>query len=190
MDNSYKDYEWLVRDIDNSLSLIIVYKNNNKTNVYGTYYPSELINICGDDVLVEPANIDDLNNLLSFGVIRFKNVVADSAADVVDIPLSNIYKLYENANFLSLKDEKYTDNGKLINHEEIEAFIILDGFKPGNKFKILTTCIDKPSEYLEKFMNIARDFSELGMQEKFNAISDINLLNYKRINEENNILRK
>ena len=82
------NFKWLTRDIDNSLILKVLYNDSD----YAVFNVLDVLEVTGDRLDVETANIDDLTNLLTVGMVRFYNI--NDVSDIVDIPFRNLYNLY------------------------------------------------------------------------------------------------
>lgn len=170
---SKNNFKWLTDDINNTLVLKVIYKRDNKEEFYGVFNISDVLETTGDELEVETANIDDLTNLLTLGIVRFVNV--SDSGDILDIPFRNLYLLYNNANILGDSDIK-----KLISFKELDTFSIIDG-TIRNDFLVFSTKIAEESDDLSEVMKIAYEFGSYSMQEKFDALSKINLINHQRI---------
>jgi len=175
MDKIY-NFRWIVEDIYNSIILKLNYKDNEKKTYYGAYEVDNVLSPVGDELKIRFANIDDLTNLLHMGIIRFVKI--ENSEDIIDIPIKNISILFENSNDIE------SSNKKEITIDELDAFAVYDGKVVNKDFSISSYMIDEPSKYLEDFINIAKDFGNMGMQEKFDAIGNINLINYQRVNDD------
>ena len=163
------NFKWLDDDIDNTLVLKIV--SNNES--YGAYCVYDVLETDGDEIDVKTANIDDLTCLLTLGMIRFINISDNK--DILDIPLRNIRLLYDNAKVLGEDIE-----GRLMSLDELDAFSIIDG-EMRNDVLLFSGVIGEASDDLKKVMNIAHNFGELGMQEKFEALNEITMINHRRL---------
>ena len=75
---------------------------------------------------------------------------------------------------------------KDIKINDIDSFSVYDGAILSDNYVISVYQINEPSEYLVKIMNIAKEFGEMGIQEKFDALGNVNLINYHRINDNSN----
>lgn len=173
------NYYWLKNDIESSL-ILKVYSNNE--SVIGTYEIQDVLETDGDDLNIKPANIDDLTNLLSLGIVRFTNII--NSNDIIDIPFRNIYKLYINANVLETQQQ-----GKRISLKELDGFAVINKQIKENLI-IYPAIYNNISEDLLQIIKTSSEFGNYGMQQKFDALSDINLLNHKRVNEDNKSIKK
>lgn len=172
-----KNFRWLENDIDNTLILKIVYEEDNDIKLYGIFNVMDVLELTGDELEIETANIDDLTNLLTLGIVRFVNI--SDNGDILDISFKNLYRLYENANVLGENNHQ-----KLISSEDLDTFAIIDG-KVQKNFFISSALINQASDDLMEVMKIACEFGGYGMQEKFDALSKITVINHKRlVNEE------
>lgn len=167
-----KNFRWLTNDIDASLVLKVIYKKDDFNEEYAVFNVKDVLDVVGDKLDIETANIDDLTNLLTIGIVRFVNV--GDINDIIDIPFRNLYKLYNNGNVLG------NDTNILISFNEIEAFSIIDD-KIDKNYLIFSALISDISEDLEKVMRIASEFSSYSMQEKFDAMSEITFINHRRL---------
>lgn len=173
-----KNFGWLTNDIYSTLVLKVMY---DKDTLLGVFNISDVLEITGEELEVVTANIDDLTNFLSLGMVRFVNVIGDS--DVLDIPFRNLYKLYESASVLGVNEKS-----NLFSFQDIDAFAVINGVVR-NDLLISCTLVDKISDDLNNVMKIAFEFSNYGMQEKFDAMTKITMINHRRlmIDEKENI---
>lgn len=168
-----KNFKWLINDIYSSLVLKII--SNQKTTIT-IFNVDSILKNTGEIQEIETANIDDLTNLLNFGIVRFVNNLNNN--DIIDIPFRNLYKLYENSNTLNNNEKE-----KIIPFDEIDAFSVIDGIVR-NDLLLSSTIINNPSEDLNEMMEIASIFATYGMQEKFDALTKITMINHRRIMSE------
>ena len=84
---------------------------------------AKLRDICNDfnikNYLIE--NIEDLTNMIGLGMVRFVNVCDD--CDIIDIPLRNLYLLYQKGNTLGEVSNKMVSFDAFLH--EFEEFIEL-----------------------------------------------------------------
>ena len=166
------NFRWLTNDIDNSLILKIIYKKDNKFEEYAVFNVLDVLDVTGDKLEVENANIDDLTSLLTIGIVRFVNM--NDKSDILDIPFRNLYMLYDDGNLLG------DNTNKLIPISKLDTFSIVDG-TVRNDFLVFSAIISDVSDDLKEVMNIAKNFGGYGMQDKFDALSRANLINYHRL---------
>jgi len=177
------DYEWITQDINNSILLKVVFVGENgDVEQNDVYQAVDVVDFVGNDVRVVKENVNDLINLLTVGTMRFKSVVSDS---ILDIPFNTLYKLYENANYVTL-DMGVKIANRLLGLDDLNAFTIINGTVPSANYKIIATVIGNISDYLKKLIELARDYGAMGMDEQFKALSEINQLNYDRVNSDRN----
>ena len=171
MDKVY-DFNWIAQEIDNCLVL----KLCNSKKAIGIYQASEILSIDLDDVNVKFANALDLMNFVNHSVIRFRHIT--NPENIIDIPLRNVYKLFLNSNELATINEKYLRLNKL------EAFMVRDGEVKNDNYLVYVYKVNEESEELKKTLKIAYEYNNLGMQEKIEALEQINLINYHRENDK------
>ena len=178
MNNS--NYDWLIKDISNSIIINLFYCENDNETLYDSYDVLSLLDVVNEPVNIKFANIDDITNLLTINKIRF--ISPKNPQDIIDVPVRNIYKLYKNATYIDKigKEEK-----KLISTSDLDAFVIADGASVKDGFFIEIIQIRQESEQLKEFIEITKDFGNMGMQEKFDALSSTNNLNYRRVKTDN-----
>ena len=169
------NFKWLKNDIDSTLVIKIISNKSNNDN-YGVYYVYDILESDWDKIDVKFANIDDLTNLLTLGIVRFMNVVNEK--DILDIPFRNLYKLYKNANVLGSEKK-----GKLTSFSELDTFSVIDGEVKDN-LMVYSAVVDKVSDDINEIMKIAYEFGNYVMQQKFNALSRINIINHRRLLED------
>ena len=172
------NFKWLARDIDNSLILKVLYNDSD----YAVFNVLDVLEVTGDRLDVETANIDDLTNLLTIGMVRFYNI--DDTNDILDVPFRNLYNLYYKDGVL-LEEM----SNKEVSFSDVDAFSIIDGTITNN-YKIVSSVYSKPTDEFERVMNIAYNFSNYSMQEKFDAMSEITMINHRRLKEDNANLRR
>ena len=166
-----KNFNWLTSDIYSSLVVKVMYNDN---TLLGIFDVKGVLDITGEELKIVTANIDDLTNFLTMGIVRFVN-----GNDILDIPFRNLYKLYENADILGVSKE-----GKMISFKEIEAFAVIDG-KVINDLCLSCTLINEVMDDLKIVIKIANDFSSYGMNEKFDALTKITVVNHRRLMNDN-----
>lgn len=165
-----KNFVWLKNDIYSTLVIKVMY---DKDTLFGVFNISDVLETTGEGLEVVTANIDDLTNFLSLGIVRFVNVIGEN--DVLDIPFRNLYKLYENASVLGVKEE-----GKLISFQEVDAFAVINGVVI-NDLLVSCSLVDKVSNDLNDVMKIASEFGNYSMQEKFDAMTKVTMVNHRRL---------
>lgn len=168
--NNNKNFKWLINDIYSSIVLKIMLDQNTALGVFNI---SGILNTTGDKIEIESANIDDLTNFLNLSIVRFVNVLDEN--DILDIPFRNLYKLYETANQLEA-----IENERLIPFKELDTFSVINGVVR-NDLLLSSTIINKISEDLDEIMKVASLFGKYGMQEKFDALVKITMINHRRI---------
>lgn len=179
------DYEWITQDINESIVLMIVdVKENGEIKQYNSYQAVDVIDVVGNDVSVGQANVNDLSNLLTIGTMRFKGI---ANGEILDISFRNLYKLYENANYITLDVSNFKIINRLLGLDELNAFTIINGTLPGGNYKIIATVISGMSHDLKRLIELARDYGGMSMDEKFMALSEINQINDKRIKRNNKV---
>ena len=169
MDGNFK---WLTGDIDSSLILKVIYKKDKIYDNYAVFNVYDVLEVTGDKLDVETANIDDLTNLLTIGIVRFVNI--NDISDVLDIPFRNLHMLYKNGNILG----ESTEN--LIQFSKLDTFSVIDG-TIRNDFLVFSSIINEVSDDLMEVMKIASEFGSYGMQEKFDALTKVTMINHRRL---------
>lgn len=168
-----KNFKWLIKDIDNTLFLKIVYKKDDNKEVCYSFNVLNVLETTGDKLEVKTANINDLFNFLSFGIVRFVNIV--DRTDVIDIPFKKLYLLYKNAYVLG-GDVK----GRTTSFKELDVFSVIDGVVQGD-ILVYSSLISRIPDELNEVMKIAYEFDGYGMHEKFDAMNKITLINHRRL---------
>ena len=64
--------------------------------------------------------------------------------------------------------------------KELDAFSVIDGVLE-NKFLVISSLINVVTEDLDRVMKIAYEFDDYSMQEKFDAMSEITVINHRRL---------
>lgn len=170
------NFKWLANDIDSTLVLKVISNESNSDVDYGTYCVQDVLESDWDKIDIKTANIDDLTNLLTLGIVRFVNMI--DSTDILDIPFRNLYKLYKNANVLGGEQQ-----GRMVSFKELETFSVIDD-EVRNDLLIYAAVVTDVSDDLDKVMKIAYEFGNYRMQEKFDALSDVNIINHRRLIED------
>ena len=171
--NKQYDYEWITKDLNDCILLKAVDKDNKCVKAYQAV---DVVNCVGDDVRIGQANIYDISNLLTIGTIRFTSY---NGNEVLDIPFRNIHILFKEPNIMSVNNLPVIKDKK-ISLDELDAFAVINDSFICDEYKIIATKISKESEALKKFIDIAKEYGQMGMNEKFNALAKIDTLNYHR----------
>lgn len=166
--NKAYDFNWLIGDIDESILFML----RDGKEMLGSYYVNDLITIGLEDDNVKFANISDLTNFINYTMVRFVNSLDNTS--VIEIPLRNLSILYEKSNNI-VADEP---NG--LSLEELGAFGVNDDHVLRNGYAIYSYKINKPSEELHELMHLTHSFNDFSMNDKINALEEINLINYQR----------
>ena len=176
VDNSYN---WIIKDISNSLILNLFYNDGNKLKLIDSYDVFKLLDVVSEPANVGFANINDITNLLTIYKVRFIDI--KDSKNIIDIPIRNIYKLYEKAT----KIDEIFDGKKVIPVSELDAFVIYDGASVKDRYFIEAIQIREISNHFSEFLDKTREFGNMDMQEKFDALSSVNEINYKRVRKDN-----
>ena len=166
------NFKWLADDIDNTLVLKVI-SNDTSEISYGAYCVYDILETDGDKIDVKTANIDDLTNLLTLGIVRFVNIGNNN--DVLDIPFRNIYLLYKNARVLGEDIE-----GRLMSFKELDVFSVING-NMHDDLLVFSGVIGNVSDDLKVLIDVAYNFGKLGMQEKLDVLNKITMINHRRI---------
>ena len=166
------NFKWLTYDIDSSIVLKVIYKNNSNERIYAVFNIIDVLDVSGESLNIMTANIEDLTNLLTIGVVRFANV--GNLSDVIDIPFRNLYKLYKDSNKLG------ESISKVLSLSDIDAFSVIDG-NVRNNCIICSIIINDISNDLSRIMEIASEFGSYRMMKKFDALSEITMINHRRL---------
>lgn len=167
------NFSWIKNDIDNTLVLKVLYKKGEIQEEYGNFNVFDVLDTTGDKLEIETANIDDLTNFLTLGIVRFINM--SDSSDILDIPFRNLYLLYKNAH--NLED---ISSGMLIPFNELDTFSVIDG-TVRNDLLVFSATISDVSPELDEVMRIAYEFGNYGMQDRFDALDKVNLINHRRM---------
>lgn len=173
MDKIY-DFNWMVRDIDISI-IFMLSKDNHVVSGYQVY---GILSTDMNELAIKFANVDDLTNFVNYAVVRFVDVKNNN--NIIDIPVRKLSLLYKNAN----KIEEGTSRKK-IKLNELECFSVLNEEAISDGYLIEAINFNDVSDELTKVMDITANYFNMGMQEKFDALANINLINYQREKVEN-----
>ena len=171
MDKVYT-FDWLLNSIDSSVVFMLYDGNNQVTG----YEASSVLSGDMSAMEVKFANIDDLNKFINYGIVRFTDV--NDRNNIIDIPVRNLYLFYKNSN--SLEEVKR----KRVKLADLDSFAVMDGEVMNGEYAIEIVCIAPISEELNKLMQIMSDYSGMSMNEKFDALGDVNLINYRMDKQE------
>ena len=171
--NRIDEYNWLLEDIDNTLIFIL----KDGKEMLGSYKVDSLIVNGNEQVKVRFANIMDLTTFVSYGMVRF--VDPQNKENIVDIPLKNLGKLYK----ASSKVIDGVPEG--IRLTDLDTFSVCNGKIAKDGFAIYGYIVNELSEELADIMRITSQYDKLSMNDKIEALEDINLLNYQKTKEEN-----
>jgi len=172
------NFKWLVNDIYNSMILKLYYKKNNSSMMCGSFDVLDVVNTIGDELDIEFANIDDMTKLLTMGMVRFTRV--DDISDIIDIPFRNLYKLCQNYN-------ENLDGSQVVSLEELEAFAVFDGALINKGYYVEGCIVQELTEEIKRLIEVASGFGNLGMQEKFDALTEVNMIDYRRIQSDKKV---
>jgi len=174
MDKVY-DFNWIIQEIDGSI-IFMLYKDNKVVGGYQATYV-----LAGDmkEVNVKFANIDDLDKFLSYAVVRFCD--ARNPNNIIDIPISKMKDLYAKSNNLLEPTGR-----KRIKLDEIACFSVKDKKVITDDYQIEAITYNDISDELKEIFDIASKYNEMGMQDKFDALYNINLTNYRVEKKEKN----
>ena len=115
---------------------------------------------------------DDLTNFINYSVIRFTNI--QNEKNIIDIPLRKLQLLYDNSN-------KIGDiSNKKISFETLEAFTIYNNNVISVGLNFISFKINEPSDEFKEILQISSTYPTMGMQEKFDALNKINIINYQK----------
>ena len=176
MDKEYS-FDWLKEDVDSSI--IFILRSGNEA--LGSYQVGEILTNGIDNVPIKFANISDLDNFVNLAMIRF--VDWGDTSNFIDIPIRNLAKLYAGALNFGEEDSK----GIAVN--DLQAFSIYDGSVANKGYAIYAYRVNEESQELKIVMSIASKYGSLSMNQKIDALEEINLLNYQR-NKNNNKTKK
>lgn len=181
MDRVY-DFNWIAQEVNYSI-VIELFEGEKQI---GTYQVFEIQSSDMEKVEIRFANVNDLDNFLNYAVIKFYDT--NNGLNILDIPIRNLKKLYENSSILG--EEKVT---KKINFSDVANFKCFVGKddseknsigtgrfdEVGDKYYIRAICFGEVSDDLKKIMDIASKYQTMDMQEKFDALASLNLTNYR-----------
>lgn len=166
------DFTWIINEINNSLIIKAFYNEVNNNFLVCNYSAFEILSTTGDKLEIEESNVSDISNFLNMGIVRFKN----KDDDVMDIPLRNIYLLYNHA------VDFYKDN----DNTDIIDFSLIEGFSIKKIYDLQTFIISTVSNKLVDILKIANDFSLMDSNKKYRALVRIMEINREVINKDKN----
>ena len=167
MDKMYS-FDWLISDIDAS----IIFMLRDGKEMLGSYSVSELKTNGLEEANIKFANINDLTNFINYTTVRFAE--SQNNSNIIEIPLSSLYILYQNTNEIT------SDKVKAITLPDLEAFGVHNEQILRNGYAIYAYKINEESEELKEVMRLTNKFASLNMNDKINALEEINLINYQR----------
>ena len=171
MDKIY-NFDWLVKDIDNTMIFML----RNGSGELGSYQIQEIVTGVVDPINVKFANISDLTAFINYATVRFVDALNND--NFVDIPIRKIKDLYNSSNEIT------EGIPKDISLNELDAFAIYNGRVVKDGYSIVPYKINvlssEDNKELMDTITIANEFSNLSMNEKIEALEEINLINYRR----------
>ena len=175
MDRVY-DFGWMVSEIDDSIVLVLVKKDM----VVSTYQISYLLTGDMKQMEVKFANIEDLENFALHAVARFYDIT--NKYNIIDIPISKLKVVYDNCNKYDNEEIK-----KKIKLSDLDCFSVIDDETDRDEYSIEVISFSEISDEFRKIIDICNRYGKMGMMEKFDALCDINLANYRV--ENNSVCR-
>ncbi len=166
MDKTY-DFNWMTSEIDNS----IVFGLIKDGKVVSTYQVSYLLTGEMNQIEVKFANIDDLEKFINFAVVRFYDIA--NQYNIIDIPLRELKKLYDNSN------DWDNNKNKRIKLSDLDCFSVIEGKRNNKEYLIEVVKIQEVSEEFMMILKICSDYGKRGMSEKYDALYEVNSTNYR-----------
>lgn len=163
------DFTWIIKEINNSLIIKAFYNEGNNNFLVCNYSACEILSTTGDKLIIEESNVSDISNFLNMGIIRFKN----KDDDIMDIPLRNIYLLYDHA------VDFYKDN----DNTDIIDFSLVEGFSVKKIYDLQTFIISTVSSILLDILGIAKNFSLMDSNKRYKALVRVMEINKEMINK-------
>lgn len=169
-------FKWIINDIENSLFITLIYKNSKLVSQFEAY---SLVDISGNELLINSIRVNDLRNLITSSFVRFKSNCFSELLDnvYIDIPLRNVYMLYDNADIFMPLDNKMVLNNVVLPIDVIEAFSIMDGFIIGDNYGVKATMIKNKTLELDKLLNICKNYNKMDMDSQFYSLCEVKKLN-------------
>lgn len=161
---------WICDELTESLILVLYDMNNNK--FAGSYEAKKIIKINEEKIILENDNINDIQEFLLYGIVRF--VDTENSNEIIDIPVRNLYILYDEMS------ETFSNKKRFIDLDKLEAFTVEKNKLVEKKYGIITVSAYLDDEKLEiskdlvRIMEIAHNYMNMNMQEKFDAIKEVN----------------
>ena len=168
MMNKVYDFNWMVREIDSSI-MILLYKDN---VMVGGYTASYILAGDMNKLEVKFANIDDLNNFINYAVVRFCDI--ENRYNIIDIPVRMLKKFYESSNILGDIKERIK-----VKASDLDCFAIVNGTNNIDDYMLEVVSYNDVSDEFNRVITIANGYHSLNMQEKFDALGNLNLTNYR-----------
>ena len=167
MDKVY-DFGWMVNEIDNSIAIVLTKDNL----TLSTYQISHILTGDMKQMEVKFANVEDLENFVLYAVVRFYDV--RNRKNIIDIPVRKLKQIYENSNKYDSEKKK-----KKIKLGELECFSVVNDGTYNDDIAIEVISFDEISDGLKKIIDLCSKYGKMNMMEKFDALCDINLINYR-----------
>ncbi len=167
--NKEDNFDWLVREIDECL--IFMLKSGKE--MLGSYY-AESIRINGIDLVsVKFANINDLTNFVNYSLIRFVNSL--DKTNIIDIPIKKIYTLVSTAK---------RDGSGMVELDELNSFAVLNDKVVSRGYAVVPYLVKELDQEVLSVIKKISTFDSLSMNDKIDALEDINLVSYHKIKEK------
>ena len=176
MDN-LDEYNWLLDDIDNTLIFML----RDGKEMLGSYRANSLMVNGNEAVKIRFANIMDLTDFINYGMVRFVNTV--NKDNIVDIPIRKLGNLYKACS--TVIDS--VPQGITLN--ELDTFSVYNDKVIKDGYAIYGYKIGEVSDELNQIMVLSGKFDKLNMNDKIEALEDINLINYERSKKDNKTRR-
>ena len=163
------DYNWLLEDIDSTIIFMI----RDGKEMLGSYQVNSLKTNGMDSVSIKFANIMDLTNFVNYATVRFVDSI--DKENIIDIPIRKLIDLY------NASSEITEGVPKGISLDELETFSVHNGKIIKSGYALYGYKIGEVSPELNDIMNIANNFNKMNMNDKIEALEDINFINYIRM---------
>lgn len=168
MEEQITNFNWLLSDIDETLIFMLM----DGKGMLGSYKASGFVVNGNNIVTIRFANIMDLTNFVDYGMVRFVNTL--NKENIIDIPLKKLNHLYK------ASSEVIDRVPRGVELPELNTFSVYNGKVVTDGYAIYGYKIGEPSEDLKQILTITNGYDKLNMNEKIEALEDINLISYER----------
>ncbi len=167
MMNKVYNLGWLEREMYDNYILSVY----DKSSLIGIYQMDQVLTNSLDEFKIKFANIDDLTKFITNSLVRFRQII--NPDNFLDMPIS----------YLSLFDESSTligDEDRFVDRNTLGMQGLMNGELLHDPVTISIHKVADNSPELSEIIKLTKEFINLDMASKMDALNRINLINYNR----------